>query len=815
MIKMEEPYSHARPKKLLKEHLKNVADYSKKKINELNLNLKIVDKNSLAELSYLLGAFHDIGKIDSSFQIFIKEVEKRGESRLEHNDHAEVSANIFRVALKTYLDRREIPNGLKAVLILSLPHLIHKHHGSLADALDYNNSNEGMVREQLNELSGKKEQLSDILDHLKVEEYEIDPNVLSEQIKPEILDIKERFNLQKEAISWLSSIPEEDRIELFLILELLYSNLVDYDKKDAARIIKLETKMLEFPDDLVDKYKEQKKKNEQETWGPSEDNTAKEEFYSGVVNNQNLNPKNKLYTITAPTGAGKTLAALSAAIRLRNKIKKETGKEYRIIYVLPYTSIIDQNYEEFRNAMKNSFGNDFEQNEPDYLVKHHHPAEPKERRILHERYVPNYLAEVLWNSSWESNIIVSTYIQLLHSLMGYHGSFLNKFHNIANSIVILDEVQFVSSKYWNLLKKMISVFSERFSTYFILMTATQPNILDAPVELASKKPEIWKRPKVRVSNNNQMNLEDFKKFFVKYLEENKCDKVLVILNTIKSSIEFYKFLKKLNLSGFDLYYLSTNIVYYDRKKRIEELVKLRKNKTKKYICVTTQVIEAGVDITSDCCFRDAAPLDCIVQSAGRCNRFRELGDALGDFHLVTLSSGEHAFYKWVYDQELVQRAMKNLENVQDSTGFEKAMEKYFDELRNYEHSDELTESIKTLRFDGVKEFFHPIEENEGYKVPVYFVHPNGEAKSILEKYFTVFNDEKTEKFKKLGELKRIRTKMQKYFVDVKKDIYFEMKNRGYISEKNGIEYVGGEYYKKVYDEDTGIVLSFDDSALFM
>ncbi|GAI75295.1 unnamed protein product, partial [marine sediment metagenome] len=275
-----------------------------------------------------------------------------------------------------------------------------------------------------------------------------------------------------------------------------------------------EIKSKDLPENLVEDYIKKevfKEKNR------SNINYIRNEIRETVLKNikDSCNITQKIFTLTAPTGTGKTLISLSAALLLRKILKNTYGLkcEPHIIYSLPFTSIIDQNHSVF-NEVLDQIG-DFKEHENEYLLKHHYLSEIfyKTEGIDKEEGVDESLALI---ETWESEIIVTTFIQLFHTLIGYKNRSLKKFHNIVNSIIILDEVQNIPVEYWDLIRVILIGLTEYFNCRIILMTATKPLIFQKgeykelvdDYEKYFKKTEL-NRVCLQVDSNKKQEIIDF------------------------------------------------------------------------------------------------------------------------------------------------------------------------------------------------------------------------------------------------------------------------------------------------------------------
>lgn len=303
-----------------------------------------------------------------------------------------------------------------------------------------------------------------------------------------------------------------------------------------------------------------------------------------------------LFSLTVPTGGGKTLSSLAFA--LKHALKYDLR---RIIYVIPYTSIIEQNAAVFRDILGE-----------DAVLEHHSNFEPKEEDHRSR----------LASENWDAPLIVTTNVQFFESLFGRRSSRCRKIHNIANSVVILDEAQMLPVP---LLKPCLEVLKELSSAYrttIVLCTATQPALsttesfkdgLDEVQEMIPNPRELYNDLK-RVQTTVLPTLADDE--LADKLAEH--EQVLCIVSTRKHARSvFEKICKKVVEEG--CYHLSALMCPAHRTKKFGEIRDAIKKDQPCWV-VSTQLIEAGVDIDFPVVFRSLAGIDSIAQAAGRCNR---------------------------------------------------------------------------------------------------------------------------------------------------------------------------------------------------
>ncbi|AGB03157.1 CRISPR-associated helicase/endonuclease Cas3 [Methanoregula formicica] len=679
-------FSHRHPDILLKDHLKTVGETERNILLEKRINN--LDKQFLSDVAYLIGISHDFGKFTTFFQEYLEK--KRRSEGLTH--HGLISALFTYEVLSEFIRIRKYENHALFKYIPFFGYIIVKHHHGNLDAIEKDVNSEQLLRE----FSNIREQLSDVRRNdpdikeiysvlfLSTDiQVQIIFNNLSHYEKecqsPEILDNvikhlrKDAYFFKKESSNQAEPLP-------FLIIQLLYSVLIDSDKKHAGHVEEIRRPTL--PSDIVEKYKANP---EFQKANSSNINRIRNEIFESVILTIQQSTDKKIFSITAPTGTGKTLTSFSAALKLKNI----SSTPQRIVYALPFTSIIDQNFKVLEDVLQKTLP-DFKTNESPYLLKHHHLAEFKYRYEGENKPVDESLALI---ESWDSEIIVTTFIQFFYSTIGYENKFLKKFHNIAGSIIILDEVQNIPIKYWRVIGSVLAALSKYFDCTIILLTATQPLLFekDECTELVKNHEKYFSNADLnRVLlryDENQKTIEDM----ISELKISPEKSYLFVLNTIRSSIDFFtQISEKLGYespSKNPIEYLSTNIIPKERHERISR-IKSELDSGQKKIIVTTQLIEAGVDIDVDVVYRDIGPLDSIIQVAGRCNRKKRVTQ--GEVHILNLVDVKNRPYSKIYDKVLlniVHQIFKDHPTIEE-TQFIEIINLYFNKSQEKVVSDE-------------------------------------------------------------------------------------------------------------------------------
>ena len=312
-----------------------------------------------------------------------------------------------------------------------------------------------------------------------------------------------------------------------------------------------------------------------------------------------------LYRLNVPTGGGKTLSAMRFAAA--HAMKK--GKR-RIIYVAPLISILEQNADVIRKAVGN----------PDWVLEHHSNV------ILEEKDTEELKEQELLLENWDAPIIVTTLVQLLNTIFLYKTSNIRRFHALTNSVLILDEVQTVPSNMLSLFNLAMNFLAEICNTTVLLCSATQPCLekTEHAMRISPETPVIsseamrltFARTEIKITD--KMQWVDIPFFIREQME--RCQSLLVICNK-KSEAE--QLFSQLNDSVWKCFHLSASMCMAHRRNVLTEMYAALENSRQgngKNLCVATQVIEAGVDVSFESVIRLSAGMDSIVQAAGRCNR---------------------------------------------------------------------------------------------------------------------------------------------------------------------------------------------------
>ena len=472
-----------------------------------------------------------------------------------------------------------------------------------------------------------------------------------------------------------------------------------------------------------------------------------------------------LFTLTVPTGGGKTISSLAFAL----KHAKEHHMD-RIIYVIPYASIIEQNAKVFSdilgadNVLENHCNLDYESSE-----------ELKPMQLAAE--------------NWDRTVIVTTNVQFFESLFSNKSSKCRKVHNIANSVIIFDEAQMLPSDY---LKPCISAMEQLLRYYrssIVLCTATQPalkGLLSQEIAVRELCPRVEEQfeffKRVSIKNLNKLSEDELAE---KLMDE---EQALCILNTKKCAQRIYQ-----NIKAEGVYHLSTSMYPAHRKRALNE-IRERLKKQKRCVVVSTSLVEAGVDLDFQTVYRQLAGVDSIIQAAGRCNRegrrpFSECFTYIFKLDIRETVPGQRQQIEVAESLLSDNRSLEELETVK----------RYFEILYHFRgESLDKKEILKkfdrgNFQFSSVGREFRLIEEN----TKTILIPKEEDAQKILEQ------------LKIKGFTKELLRKMGQYCVNVYENDFQQMFAAGML---NGIsEDLKDDYFvlrdMEKYMDEMGLDLS--------
>ncbi len=400
----------------------------------------------------------------------------------------------------------------------------------------------------------------------------------------------------------------EQAVKFRLKTQLLFSLLLEADKAFLA--VK-----------EVQKYLQRESKVWKPEWVKQKIGLQKATIVNKIRQSIRINIESKIneiktpgiFSLTSPTGSGKTLLSATWLLKIREKMSKK-GVCPTAIIVLPFLSVIDQTTKEYETLLTTIGG---EKSNGSWFLTSHSLADRKYKRGLEDDI------EHFFIDTWRTELIITTYDQFLMTLMDVRTRYQMRFHNLCDALIVMDEVQSLPCKLWKPLEEILKCLVKVGNTSILLMSATLPAIISEAKPLLEDYNDYFEkfnRYKLQFRVDKKLEISEFCDEVLrrrkKWLQENK--RVLITLNTRKSArlvrdklAEDWpdKFLKT------PLLFISADVTPQDRLEKIEII-----KKDEPCIVISTQCIEAGVDIDMDFVIRDFAPFDSIVQIAGRCNR---------------------------------------------------------------------------------------------------------------------------------------------------------------------------------------------------
>ena len=527
-----------------------------------------------------------------------------------------------------------------------------------------------------------------------------------------------RRNMIPEYFSWSKDIrlPEAtlpdyitckpDPLNDMFYIRMLYSCLVDADFLDTEEYMRGASRGIQG-DTIEVLYKKLLLKIEDNGWlKPSGAlNGKRSEILQNCIDKAEC-PKG-IFTLSVPTGGGKTISSLAFALKhdARNNMK-------RIIYVIPYTSIIDQTAEVFREVLGR-----------ENVLEHHSGVDYASEDCVDEVDLRMCLA----SENWDAPVIVTTAVQFFESLFSSKNSKCRKLHNIANSVVIFDEAQMLPVPYLRPCIYSMAQLTKNYKVSIVLCTATQPALehlfrefIDKyePIELCP--PHILQDPVFKRASIEKVGDMDWGEV-ADYM--NSKDQILCIVNSRASARKVYGLLQ-----GEGVYHLSTLMIPVHRKEKLRE-IRDRLRSGKKCRVVSTSLIEAGVDVDFPVVLREETGLDSVIQAAGRCNREGKRPAEKSVVKVFKPEDNPPAIFRTNID--VSRMVMKNYDDLSSND----AIKEYFNKLFSFkgQQAFDKADVIQTIKgrsfpFKTIADRFHLIDS----KTQAVMI-PTGYGEELLER----------------------------------------------------------------------------------
>ncbi len=752
-------------KETLEDHVELVLKYAKLIVDTEsidlvidNLSTAISDKQEIASFIKLLFvasiAYHDLGKINPNFQIDkMHNQHFKKNNLLIKSQHSILSAHLF---LHFFVDKVNLSNFDKneKVLLFGIVYLfcfpIIKHHSPIIDK----------------ESSFTIEIFEELFIFLEKCGIQLPFNASAN-----LIDRKGKF---------LERIDEAYYFPLFSILKLSYSLLTACDyyatneymadmkvddfgiltpglKKKISEKFKIKKGYNQNLFEKFDKHLETPFSDLQEQSGFNL-NLLRQKMNAEVISTLRQNPNNSWYYIEAPTGAGKTnlsLACISELVQLDKSLNK-------VFYVFPFTTLITQTFQGIRGTI--GLNND-EMVQLHSKAGFHSKEENDDGEYGNEKRI--YLDNLFVNYPF----CVTSHVQFFDILKGNGKESNYLLHRLCNSIVVIDELQTYNPSHWDKIVYFIENYARLFNMRFIIMSATLPKIDVLSDTAKGRFVNLTPNKRQYFSNKNFAGRIEFDFSLLdkpKPTREKKEDYLLELAQFMHNNAESYfekyghsrvliEFITKNTAShlfrllhenddfnSYKLYILSGDILEPQRRKVIQEL---KEEKFDKVVLVSTQVVEAGVDIDMDLGFKDRSLLDSDEQLAGRINRNALRKDSkvfLFDCDSSDTIYGKDKRYK---EQQRNEEIYSGFKEILQNKEFDKLYEKVFEDVKKADWTDDnklknYLEHFKRFDFNSINNNFKLIEDNgsESLYIPLDIDKPEGYTLEQLESWGIVNDD---------------------------------------------------------------------------
>lgn len=743
-------YAHRKEnkeKELLSEHQDLCLDYFKRIDKEKGILdkvekcvLKYLERNiTKAEMQIFKDAFvdaiwhHDEGKRNPLFQkekmknnnlMREKELDKISEDIGEGSKHSLISALIY---MKKYFykirefefEDKELEKDFKLFIFINA-YIISKHHGNLDEFYKFIG------------VDGKSSRLKEITGAIRGN-YEILKPILEDGLSEE--ELSKGLNYKNAMSNTRSRIDEKDNkessIAIYIYAKLLYSSLVSCDYYSTSQYMS-DSKMNSFGstedpagyDKIFEETELTKiiRKYEKDSYGKRDDfsdekniNVMRSEMFLDAERKYIENKDKRVYLLEAPTGSGKS----NAAVNLSLKMMKEGFK--KLYYVYPFNNLVEQNRESLDKIFRNTvLENDIAVvNSLEEIVVNETKDEDicnKYQRALLDRQFLNY------------PFILTTHVSLFDTLFGDTAASCFGFIQLIDSVIVFDEIQSYKSTIWEEIIQFLYTFSEILNMKIIIMSATLPDLTKLigskgySVELIDDREKYFPhklfKNRVEVSYellNEEIEKDDIDKVLFEYISDNlkKYDKIMIEFIKKQSAMDFYNmFIEENEIDGLKIALMTGDDNIHERKKIINEV----KAESGKILLIATQVVEAGVDIDMDIGYKDTSKIDSEEQFMGRINRSAKKDNSIVYFFNKDKADDIYRNDIAVKNNLTIEKnedMRKALMNKEFSIYYDKIMEFLMKKNQNYYKGTELfyKEKVGKLNFNEIKRRMKLIDDS--------------------------------------------------------------------------------------------------------
>ena len=786
---------------------KNLKPFFERIKNILNL------ENQEEELYYKMiddvVNFHDFGKINSQFQIdkmlnkdILQMEGKYNISGVLASDHSLLSASMFiAYYFRKITDLTEMVETKKIVILLeilfTLSYTISKHHGNLDSFEEYierlSRNNEENILKELKNISMSN---GGILLQAFLEKETI--TIFFNFIETYISERKKKENISS-----------QEAMSIFVFTKMMFSLLIASDYYSTNEFMQ-EIKYKNFGNmgniDIIKKEYENseiiksiRNKEKNGIVNDKDINNFRTKIFLEAEKNLEKNKDSNIFFLEAPTGSGKSNTALNLSLKLLSEDKK------KIFYVYPFNTLVEQNM----NTLKNIFGNNEEVIKNIAVVNSVTALTNKDSRdIPIEEYSDILMDRQFLNYPF----IVTTHVGIFNSLVGNTKEDCMPFYQMANSVIVFDEIQAYKNTIWTEIIKILNSYAKLLNIKIIIMSATLPNLSYLLDE--EEKNNISKLIENRDEYFNNAIFKNRVEVNYDLLSEQKIEYEELLEHIIKNSLNNQKILiefiskndaKKFfelceNNEDLNVNHEILILTGEDNKARRNSIIKKINSKDKRVILISTQLIEAGVDIDVDVGYKNISGLDNEEQFLGRINRSCKKS---GKAYFFYLTDAKKVYKNSVIIENnlnLFSDEMKDvLENKNFDVFYSKVLEILKRKAKEKINNDNFETIIFNKKFRLLKERMQLIEEQDDKKT--YFfnrtltdeeieeIGENIDGSEVWERYVDILKEENYAK--KIVELSKIREKMMYFLYEVKKNTELN-----YSDIKGSIIYIddGDKYF---------------------
>lgn len=807
-------------KETLQEHTELANKYFEKIIEYKNLksfferiknilNLKNQEEKLYYKMIDDVVNFHDFGKINSQFQIdkmlneeILKMEDEYNISGVLGSDHSLLSASMFiAYYFGKITDLIEIVETKKIVILFeilfALSYVISKHHGNLDSFEEY-----------IEKLSRNNDE--NILKELKNISVSNGGILLQAFLEKETITIF--FNFIETYISERKkkeNISSHEAMSIFVFTKMMFSLLVASDYYSTNEFMQ-EIKYKNFGNmgntDIIKKEYENseiiKSIRNKEKNGVANDkdiNNFRTKIFLEAEKNLEKNKDSNIFFLEAPTGSGKSNTALNLSLKLLSENRR------KIFYVYPFNTLVEQNM----NTLKNIFGNNEEAIKNITVVNSITALTNKDSRdIPIEEYSDILMDRQFLNYPF----IVTTHVGIFNTLIGNTKEDCMPFYQLANSVIVFDEIQAYKNTIWTEIIKILNSYAKLLNIKIIIMSATLPNLsylLDEEEKnniskLIENRDEYFNNTifKNRVEVNYDLLSEQKIKYeeLLEHIIENSLNsqKILIEFISKNDAKKFYELCE--NNEDLNVNHEILILTGEDNKARRNSIIKKINSKYKKIILISTQLIEAGVDIDVDVGYKNISGLDNEEQFLGRINRSCKKS---GKAYFFYLTDAKKVYKNSVIIENKLNLFSDEMKDVLENKNFDVFYSKVLEILkRNVKekiNNDNFETIIFNKKFRLLKEKMKLIEEQDDKKT--YFfnrtltneeieeIGENIDGSEVWERYVDILKEENYAK--KIVELSKIREKMMYFLYEVKKNTELN-----YSDIKGSIIYIddGDKYF---------------------